>query len=794
MGEGNLQQAILAGLKVVEIAQPLTEYAGCVLAGLGADVLLVEPPAGATTRHRLPRMPDAAPASTRASMDFLTRNVNKRSVVIDPTQTKDQQLLIDLCNRADIVLDVSPDGYHSLVSASQPQTRVTITDVDGLGTAPIVGFAASGGLASSGWPHQPPCNAPGWFALDGASIYAASVALIGTVARQRGAAPLHYEIPYAEAVIAAITPWTRPLHSYGRDAVGQGTITARMGPGGFPIYPTLDGYVRVLIATPRHWDAFVQMLDEPEDLISGPWADPLFRRDNLDVMQLMCAELTKHYTTDTLFHKGQKLGLTITPVATLNDFHDDRHIQARGLFQHIDDPEFGTLEFMRPPTLFGDPELQCAIRPAPALGADQQHALELAAQPLPTTPAGRDIDPCQPMRGIRVLDLGVGAVVPEAAAMLAAFGADVIKVESRVYPDFLRRNGMDGPDDVDASPTFNQLNLGVRSIAVDMTTSQGRELVGNLVPSCDIVMENMRGGVVAKWGLDYAGARSLRPDVIYLSSQGLGSGPYDGYQTFGPNLQTFSGVTGQWAHPDDPYPVGTTLNHPDHMAGKQALVPVLAALLRRDRAGAGTFIEAAQVEGAAYLIGARFLEQTFSATDLPPLGNRQPNMTPHGVYPCQGEDRWVALAAETDAQWQRLCDLIGPLSPELQACKDQLVSAQGRLRHAALIDAWIGAWSSQLSVDAAEHQLKAGGLSASRVVIGDELAANASLHDNGFFPELPHDRMGDRFYTGMPVLAVGAGRIPVNSPPLLGEHTYEVLAEVATQDLTELQAAGVIGF
>jgi crotonobetainyl-CoA:carnitine CoA-transferase CaiB-like acyl-CoA transferase len=671
---------------------------------------------------------------------------------------------------------------------------VTISDSQGLGTAPIVGFAASGGLASSGWPHQPPCNAPGWFALDGASIYAASVALIGTVAQRRGAAPLHYDIPYEEAVIAAITPWTRTLHAYGRDAVGQGTITARMGPGGFPIYPTQDGYIRVIIATPRHWDAFTDMLNQPEELLSEPWTDPLFRRENVDVMQVICAEFTKHYSTAELFHKGQKLGLTITPVATLNDFHDDSHIKSRGLFIDIDDPDFGTLEIMRPPTVFGDASLQCPITPAPALGQHQQLAAEIAAGPLPEVTEDERVDPRMPLEGLRVLDLGVGAVVPEAAAMLAAFGAEVIKVESRVYPDFLRRNGMDGPDDIDASPTFNQLNLGVKSIAVNMNETRGRELVKALVPSCDIVMENMRGGVVAKWGLDYEGAKSLREDLVYLSSQGLGSGPYDGYQTFGPNLQTFSGVTGQWAHPDDPYPVGTTLNHPDHMAGKQALVPVLAALLRRDRTGAGTFIEAAQVEGAAYLIGTRFLEQAFTDSDLPPLGNLQRTMAPHGVFPCQGEDRWIALSAETDEQWRTLCALIGAFTAPLAEVTDELFTAEGRAHHVDLINEWLSAWSSGYAVEDAERLLKQAGIPASRVIIGDELAANAKLHDNGFFPELPHARMGAKNYTGMPVIAVGCGRIAVGSPPLLGEHTHEVLAELGEPNLQDLQAARIIGF
>jgi len=793
-----LQQGILSGLSVVEIAHPLTEYAGCVLAGLGADVWLIEPPGGAVTRQRLPAIPAAKPDSSRASMDFLTRNVNKKSVVVNAASADDQQLLIDLCNRADIVLDVDPDPLHSIVNGAAPQTRITLTDHDGLGSAPIVGFAASGGLASSGWPDQPPCNAPGWFALDGASIYAASVALIGTVARQRGAAPCHYEIPYAEAVVAAITPWTRTLHSYGRDAVGQGIITQRMGDGGFPIYRTADGYVRVLIATPRHWDAFVEMLDQPEELVSGPWADPMFRRENLDVLQLACADFMAQYDTDTLFHRGQALGLTITPVSTLRGFQADQHIQARGLFTSVDDPEFGPLQIMRPPTVFGEASLHCPVLPAPALGEHQTLALDLAARALPEPSPDADSDPLLPLSGIRVLDLGVGAVVPEAAAMLAAFGADVIKVESRVYPDFLRRNGMDGPEDVDASPTFNQLNLGVQSIAVDMRDKRGRELVKSLVPACDIVMENMRGGVVANWGLDYSGAAALRPDVVYLSSQGLGSGPYDGYQTFGPNLQTFSGVTGQWAHPDDPFPVGTTLNHPDHMAGKQALVPVLAALLRRDRTGSGTFIEAAQVEGAAYLLGGRFLEQTFHGDDLPPLGNFNRNFAPHGVFPCQGEDRWIALAAETDQHWLALKHLIGDLPVELQP--RELDTTAGRLQHVPAINQWICAWSSQHSVEQAEQLLKQAGVPAHRVVIGDELAAATQLHDNGFFPALPHQRMGTQTYTGMPVLVPGVGRIQVGSPPLLGQHTDAVLHRVAelnesdAGDLAALRAERVIGF
>jgi crotonobetainyl-CoA:carnitine CoA-transferase CaiB-like acyl-CoA transferase len=794
-----LKDTLLADLVVVEISHPLTEYAGCVLAGLGADVYLIEPPGGAAIRQRRPGIPFAGHDSPRSSLAFLTRNVNKRSVVIDPTSDEDRDLLSAMCARADVVLEAGDSALNDIAHQVQPGVSVSITDEGRLGVSSIVGFAASGGLASSGWPHQPPCNAPGWLPLDGASIYAASVALIGTYARRRGSRPIRYEIPYEEAAIAAITPWTRPLFDYGTEAAGQGIVTRRLGPGGFPIYPARDGFVRVLVATPRQWDAFVKLMGSPEDMVSGPWSDPEFRRTNADALQLICTELTRSRTVSELFHEGQRLGLTITPVSSLTDFRNDPHIVARELFVPVDDPEFGPMELMRPPALLGDEALQCDVIPAPGLGDHQQAAFELIQRPLPAAePSGGRTDLLEaPLQGLRVLELGVGAVVPEAAALLASFGAEIIKVESRVNPDFLRRQGMNGPDDVDGCPTFNQLNLGVKSIAVNMADAAGRRQILRLLPHCDIVMENMRGGVVAKWGLDYDRARELREDIIYLSSQGLGRGPYDGYQTFGPNLQTFSGVTSQWAHPDDPHPVGTTLNHPDHMAGKQALLPLLAALLRRERTRQGAFIEAAQVETAAYLIGDRFLEQQFRADELPPEGNVSRSMAPHGCYPCAGEDRWVAIAVETDQAWQRLVGIIGTPPPALSGHLAELTSGPGRLEHGPLLDQWLAAWTREKTVEQVERALRELGVACSRVVVGSELAADDALHGSGFFVELDHPRMGPKVYTGLPVLLVGQGRVPVSRPPLLGEHTREVLGHclaVDEEELSSLQSTNAIGF
>ena len=292
-------------------------------------------------------------------------------------------------------------------------------------------------------------------------------------------------------------------------------------------------------------------------------------------------------------------------------------------------------------------------------------------------------------------------------------------------------------------------------------------------------MENMRGTVVPKWGLDYESARKLRRNVVYMSSQGLGKGPYDGFQTFGPNLQTFSGLTHQWAHPDDPYPVGTTLNHPDHIAGKQALVAVLGALAQRSVEGC--YVDAAQVEAAAYLIGDRYAEQSFSETEVTARGNFSPDMAPHGCYRCldaEEDERWVALAVEDDAQWQRLCSVAGLEGLDDPAHRE----TAGRLANVEALDEALSAWAGERTVEAAEAALRAVGVPASRVVIGADMAEI----ETGFFPTVRSASAGTRHCTGMPVLTAAGTRPPVEPSPAIGEHTGRVLFDVLGVDAEEV--------
>jgi hypothetical protein len=163
-----MAEGLLAGRRIIEVADPLTEHAGRVLAELGAELYLVEPPQGSPTRQRRPFA--ATRDQSRRSIPFLARNAGKRSVLLDANSAHDRSAFAELAASADALLLPGGSVWLGALPDDLAAVRVTIDDPLGLGPSSIVPFAASGGLSSSGWPQQPPCNAPSWLALDAAGI------------------------------------------------------------------------------------------------------------------------------------------------------------------------------------------------------------------------------------------------------------------------------------------------------------------------------------------------------------------------------------------------------------------------------------------------------------------------------------------------------------------------------------------------------------------------------------------------------------------------------------------------
>src|SRR5438876_999243 len=365
---------------------------------------------------------------------------------------------------------------------------------------------------------------------------------------------------------------------------------------------------------------------------------------------------------------GQTVEVSVQEAALngLNPWSIPLAAYARGYFRATRFPHLADGPFAPAPFNFSRTPIALS-RSAPDPGADDRQDFSARGAAVPN---GGTSGP--PLAGMRVVNLGVGAVVPEVCWLLGELGAEVVKIESRANVDFLRRVTIE-PDTPNRAWTFNDENRGQESVCLDLATVRGRELALRLCAAADVVAENNRGGVVGCWGLDYEDVRRLRPDVVYLCSQGYGrGGPLGEVPAFGPLNSAFAGANWLWNHPDAPYPAGSSLNHPDHIASKLAVVAVLAALEHRRRTGEGQRIEMAQTEAAAFLLGEFYLAGPCEAGAPRPQGNAVDWAVPHGVYPSAGDDRWVAIAAVGDAAWEALVRCLG-WTPE-----PRLVTLDGR--------------------------------------------------------------------------------------------------------------------
>jgi crotonobetainyl-CoA:carnitine CoA-transferase CaiB-like acyl-CoA transferase len=250
---------------------------------------------------------------------------------------------------------------------------------------------------------------------------------------------------------------------------------------------------------------------------------------------------------------------------------------------------------------------------------------------------------------------------------------------------------------------------------------------------------------------------------------------------YGPLNSGFSGVHLLWNHPGAPYPCGTSMNHPDHIAGRMLAVGVLAALAEREVSGEGQHIELAQTEAAAYLIGEQYLEAARTGVDPAPLGNTHPRAAPHGVYPSAGDDQWVAIAVMDDDAWRGLCRAVGwDDDPALR-------HAAGRVAARAELDVRLAEWTAGRSKEEAAEVLQAHGASAMPVMGPHDHHADAHLRERGAIVTVHHPDVGDERHIGNPLRFSRLPQRVAHAAPRLGADTEAVLTSVLGLDPDEVE-------
>ncbi|WP_250642023.1 CaiB/BaiF CoA-transferase family protein [Frankia sp. AiPa1] len=406
------------------------------------------------------------------------------------------------------------------------------------------------------------------------------------------------------------------------------------------------------------------------------------------------------------------------------------------------------------------------------------------------------------LRHIRVCDLSGQLAGAGATRLLAAFGAQVIRVE-----DPTNKGGWDivrgAPPYVDErrgiefGGAFNNHNTEKLGVTLNLRTERGRELLERLIAVSDVVTENFAGGVFTRMGFPYERLRELNPSIIYVSNSGFGaSGPYRDYRTWGPIVQAVSGLTFTSALPGQP-PAGWGYSYMDHMGAYAAAIAVLAALWHRDATGEGQAVDVSAVEVGLGLTGTDILERHLAGLMPREPGtvhaNRDPGMAPHGIYPARGEDRWIALACRDDEDWRRLAARIG----EPWAADGALATVAARLAGQDALDDLIGAWTAGFDAEELAARLVDAAIPASPVRTAAQRidGPHPATPDWGLWPTVIHSQIGAARVEGLPVHLSETDWSLRRGAPCLGEHNQFVFGEllgVKDSELAELAEAGVL--
>jgi benzylsuccinate CoA-transferase BbsF subunit len=394
-----------------------------------------------------------------------------------------------------------------------------------------------------------------------------------------------------------------------------------------------------------------------------------------------------------------------------------------------------------------------------------------------------------PLSGIRVADFTWAWAGPQASLLLSMLGAEVIKIESRARLDHARVHTLTAGSltgGIDASPVFNDLNLGKHSLTLNLKKTGARDLVKKLVAHCDIVLQNMRPGVLDRMGLGYQELREIKPDLIMLSSSAVGAtGPERTYTGYAPTFACLSGMVDISGHPDEP-PIALS-GSVDLRVGTASTFAVLAALIHRKRTGEGQNIDLSSTEVMSSMMGEAFVGVGLTGRLPQRVGNRDETLAPHGCYRSldhSGDPQWVTIAVANETDWKALKSVVA--DPQLETA--EFATRESRWSHQDALDEVIERWTAQRSNTESVQRLQAAGIAAAIVHSGKSLASDPHLSERGVYESVEHPLLGSVRVVGPPWKMQGA-QIP-GPAPLLGQHNEYVLKEIL--DLTGPEINGLI--
>ncbi len=807
-GEGGAlsgQPGALSGLRVLNLGSTLAAaWCARTLADYGADATIVEPPGGAALRSLGPHSPEdeSIPAAYALA--------NQHSLVLDLAIEAGRAALRRLAADSDVVLESHAPGVLEDAGASFEELR---NERPGLILAALTSHGLTGPRAGQPGNDLTAFARSGWAAINGraepplkgaryvASLYAGLTGAAAVLAalRERAASGRGQLVDLAETDALATTFASVASHAQYQGELEQRNVVWFRDPLQGPL-PAADGYFHLMLGRSDFFRLALHILELPELAEDARFESRAARLDLADEWAPAVWERVAAREKLELFEALTTARVVAGPVLDVAELATNEHLEARGFFVR---PEGGGPRMPGPAARLSATPTRLR-RAAPAPGADGASApSEERKRDAPSPPRTAEAR-SRPLEGLRALALTQVWAGAHCTQQLALLGAEVIKIEARRRPDTWR-GGYEMPilsalqdrptarRGWNCHPSFNSGNLNQLGVTLDLQRPEGIRLLRRLLRSTDIVVENFTPRVLGSLGIGYEALREERPDVILCSISGFGaSGPYRDRPSNGGTIEPASGMSSLLGFPGGP-PRNSGATFPDPLAAMTATTAILAALEHRRRTGEGQHIDVSMQEATLALVGDAALEHELTGRTPGPQGNRHPDHAPHGVYPASREDHWIALAAEDDAQWRRLCEVAGQRD---WMSDPRYASNAARKANEDALDAAIAVWTRTQPRDDLAARLAAAGLPAAPVLNPGELPADPSFRERGVVAEIDHPEAGVWPYVVVPYRLTETPLRVTAPAPCLGEHSAEVLARLAGIDAAryeELVRLGISG-
>ena len=798
----------LSGVGVLDLTDRFGVAGPRLLAALGARVLRPELPEGDPLRRQAPAL-QLYEGEAPTGLAHLLYNAGKRSLVVDWRTTDGKARLKTLMTGSDIVicspgratmddLEMDPAEF----AEEHPATALVLLDPFPPGS-PFAGdlcedllLSATGGFAwLCGDADNVPEHPKGLMASTYAAIAAGLAGLTGLVARARQGRAGWFELSGQEAV-AFSTAQTGDINEFAWYGRIPGRLSWSAVPHGGVFRCADDAWVSAVLFGGR-FEQLIAWLQEEEigcGFHSPQWLDYDYYFAHLRQLSDAFADLCLRHPAEHMVISGQQRMLMVMPVLAPDQVLLDPQLGEREMFTEVRDfPK--KLKLPRAPLVFSRSHLPS---PAPPTAPGSRDPEWMAAWMEKASESGRAHSGGQvrqgaralPLHGVRVADFGWMLVAPFATRFLADLGADVIRVESHLRRDLAREIGTQPPGwftlDTNSHQHFSGNNK--RSLALNLSHPRSVEIARKLIASSDVVVDNYRPGTMAKWGFSPPELLLEHPQLVVVTMPAVGStGPHSHFGAIGTGVAAYGGVNMLTGFPGNP-PRGVGPLVPDFFAPLFTVQGILAALHERERSGRGQYIDSSMLEATVWLLGTTILEGQLLGTSRERIGNREPGMSPHGIFPCAGEDEWIAIAIRSDAEWRAFCR-IAPVAPGSAVRFARLPA-----RKAAEDDL------EELVADATRRrskwefarELQAVGVAAAPV----QHVADHFQNDPGMVQRFctTHHPFGVTFQVQNQFIRPEGQTVPNRRAPMLGEHSDEILGELGydSDEITELFAAGAI--